>query len=882
MRICTWRAFEGPSVHCHRTVLESLIDLEDLADVETTGYPDLTPRLLDLLPGLRDHHCGLGYPGGLVTRLEGGTLFGHVAEHVALELQHVLGDDVRYGKTRATRRPGFYRVVIEYRDAEVAHASLEEAIRALENLRQHREVRIREVLGRMSELRASRALGPSTAAIRDAALARHIPVRRLDSESLLELGYGVHRRRVEASIADTTSAVAVDIAQDKWLTQTVLEQAAVPCPESVDVASPEDAARALVRLGGPVVVKPRGGHQGQGITLNVTRPEDARRAYRLARGLGGVLVQRQVTGVPVRVLVVGGRMAAAARRYPARVVGDGRSSVAALVRAENACPERGPGHGAYLTQIDPGCPEALQTLRLQGLSLSSVPRAGQVVPLRMGANLSTGGTAEDISDLLHPANRAMAERAARAVGLDIAGVDLVLGDPLRPYSEAGGAVLEVNAAPGLRMHLKPSIGLPRPVADAIVQQLFPAGTDGRIPICAITGTNGKTTVTRLVAHMLAETGRVTGVTTTDGIFVGRDRVLQGDTTGPRSARAVLSDPRVEVAVLEVARGGIRRRGLAFDKCTVGAVLNVAGDHVGQDGVETLEELAHVKRLVVECVLPGGTAVLNAQDPLVRAMAAYSPGRPVFFSSRSDDPVAERHVEAGGEAVQLRDGLIVHRVGREQEVLLPVRRLGFTFAGASAAMTENALSAAAIGYGMGLTTEQIAAALRSFPGGSAANPGRMNLLRVAGRQVLLDYGHNAPAVAAVAEAARSLSSGRVLGVVCSPGDRRDQDIRALGEVSGRSFDRVWIKEDRDLRGRPPGEAAGLIWQGVRLAGLPEASIQVRLEEPVAVHEALMAAGSGDLVVILYESFQAISATLDAEARAMEASPLPAATMDAPVG
>lgn len=881
MRICTWRAFDGPSVHCHRPVVESLVDLEDLADIETTQYPYLAPRLLEVLPGLADHHCGLGYAGGFVTRLEEGTFFGHVAEHMALELQHALGDDVRYGKTRATRRNGVYRIVIEYRDPDVAHACMKQAMVTLEALRHKRQVPIEPILAQLSGLRAGRALGPSTAALMACAKARGIPARRLDSESLLELGYGIHRRRLEASIVDTTSAVAVDIAQDKWLTQAVLEQAAVPVPESVDVRNSEEAAEALLRLGGPVVVKPRGGRQGKGITLNVTRPDEARRAFRDAQGMGGVLVQRQIEGTPVRVLVVGGRMAAAARRFPARVTGDGYETVLGLIEAENDRPERGIGHGAYLTRIDPHHPEVNQTLRAQGLSLTSVPRRGETVNLRMGANLSTGGTAEDLTEAIHPQNQAMAERAARAVGLNVAGVDLILADPLRSYQEAGGVVLEVNAAPGLRMHLRPSSGLPRPVADAIVDEMFPDHSDGRIPVCAITGTNGKTTVTRLVAHMLAETGRVVGATTTDGIFVGTDRVLRGDTTGPRSARAVLSDPRVEVAVLEVARGGIRRHGLAFERCTVGAVLNVASDHVGQDGVETLEELAHVKRLVIECVMPTGTAVLNAQDPLVRAMAAYSPGRIVYFSTQWDDPTVREHTAAGGEAVCLRDGVMLRFLGDREEVLFPVRCLGFTFAGASKAMTENALAAAGIGFGMGLTTEQVVTGLRSFSGGPTANPGRMNLLRVADRQVLLDYGHNAPAVAAVAEAARSLSRGRVLGVICSPGDRRDQDIRALGEVAGRAFDQVWIKEDRDLRGRPAGQAAALIFQGVRLAGLPESATEVRLDEADAVHAALQAARPADLVVILYESLSAVSAALEAEGQTLEAMSVPAAA-DAPVG
>jgi cyanophycin synthetase len=860
VRILAWRSFEGPNVHCHRPVLEFLLDLEALDGVATCDVPGAAERLVAMLPPLAEHHCGLGRPGGFAQRLREGTLFGHVVEHVALELIHRAGEEVRYGKTRATRTPGVYSVAVEQRTPEVARAAAEAALDLVERIARGHEVDLATAEGRVAQAAAAHALGPSTRALWDAAQRRGIPVRRMGTGSFLALGYGRHMRRVEGTITDATSAVAVDAAQDKALTRSLLEAAGLPVAEGMVAGDAEAAAQALARLGPPLVVKPRRGRQGEGVSLDVRTPEEARRAFALAAAADGEAVcERQLAGSAVRVLVVGGRAVAAAVRRPAQVVGDGRRTVAELVAAENARPERGEGHARPLTRIRLDSPQARAALARVGHAPDSVPAAGERVPLCLAANLSTGGTAEDVTDGLHPDNARLAVRAAQAVGLDVAGVDLILVDPGRSYRETGGAVLEVNASPGLRMHLFPSVGRPRPVADAIVDHLFGAG-DGRIPVVAITGTNGKTTVARLVAHMVGETGRTVGLTTTDGIRVGAEELAHGDDAGPRSAQSVLSDPRVEVAVLECARGGIRRRGLGFDRCQVGAVLNVASDHLGQDGVDSLDELAHVKSLVVECVLPEGAAVLNAHDPRVRAMAARTPARVVLFSGREGDPYVRRHVERGGEAVAVAAGRLVHLwAGREEEIL-PLRRLAFAFAGASTAMVENACAAAAIGFGLGLGGADVARGLRTFSGGPRDNPGRMNLMAVGDARVLLDYGHNAPAIAAAASLARRLATGRLLAVVGVPGDRRDRDIAAAGEVAARVFDRVWFKEDRDRRGRAAGEVAALLEAGALRAGAPRRSVQVCLAEEAALARALEEAAPGDLVVYFYESYEPARAAL----------------------
>lgn len=864
MRICSQVSFEGPNVHCRRPVLECLLDLEELAETPTVAVPGLDVRLLSCLPGLGEHHCGLGRVGGFAARLAEGTLFGHTVEHVALELLHQVGEDVRYGKTRRAERPGLYRVVIEQETTALAPLAMREAVDLVDRLRRGLDADALSIRTRLEAAARALRLGPSTRAIVEAAERRGVPVRRLGSMSLLQLGYGRHARRLEATIGPWTPAVAVDAAQDKVLTRALLEEAGVPVPAGMAVDDADGAALAWASLGGPLAVKPRYGRQGQGVSLGVDDAGAARAAYRRAAAHGpDVLCERQVEGLSVRVLVVGDEAVAAAVRRPAAVVGDGRHTLSELVAIENARPERGVGHERPLTRLALD-EEALGLLGQAGLRPESVPAAGRPVPLRRSANLSTGGTAEDATDELHPDNAALALRAARAVGLDVAGVDLILAEPASSHRHQAAWVLEVNASPGLRMHLFPSVGRARPVADAIVRHAVGEG-DARIPIAAVTGTNGKTTVARLVAHLAGLGGATVGLATTDGVRIGAEEVRQGDDAGPRSARMILADRRVDVAVLECARGGLRRRGLGFDRCAVGAVTNIASDHIGQDGIESLDDLAHLKALVVEAVAPDGVAVLNAADARVLAMASRTAARRILFSARQDDPAVAAHVAAGGEAVTLSEGWIVRLRMRQVERLVAVRRLPFAFGGASPEMVENGLAASAMALGLGLSAGRVARGLVTFGGGARDNPGRMNLFAAGDVRVLLDYGHNAPALAAAATLGRRLASGRLLCVVGCPGDRRDVDIVALGETAGRRFDRLWIKEDRDRRGRAPGAVAGLIRVGALAAGMAAERVTLMPSEEDAAEAAIRAAAPGDLVVFFYERYARARSALEAAGR-----------------
>ncbi|MBX5437255.1 MAG: cyanophycin synthetase, partial [Alicyclobacillaceae bacterium] len=647
MKIVSVRHIDGPNVYIHRPVLVARLDLGQWAERESYAVPGFPDRLLQTFPGLREHHCAKGRPGGFVERLYGGTYFGHIVEHVAIELACLCGLDVRFGKTLYARQPGHYDIVMECASFECQRQLLERAVEVVEAVAAGRPPDVAAVVEEGKAIHDRTGLGPSTRAIVEAARRRNIPVRRLNNGSLLQLGWGCRRRLVAATLTGHTSAVSVDIAGDKALTKRLLADAGIPVPAGEVVASLAEAMAAFRRLRPPVVVKPLCGNQGQGVTVGVRTEAELEWAYSAAsRNQERVIVERQMPGHNVRVLVVGGRCAAASERLPARVIGDGLHSVRQLVEIANQHPLRGHGHEKPLTRLQLDA-ITLMVLGRQGLSLDDVPELGRVVWLRDSANLSTGGEAIDVTDQLHPSIRALAERAARLIGLDVCGIDLMVANLAEPFDPRTCAVIEVNAAPGIRMHLHPSAGMPRDAGEAIVASLFPAGDNGRIPVVAVTGTNGKTTTTRLIAHALATTGRLVGVTTTGGVYIGGEKVLDGDTTGPDSARLVLSDPAVEVAVLEAARGGIVRGGLAYDKANVAVLTNISLDHVGQDGAETLADIVHIKSLVAECVHEDGAVVLNADDEHLVALSRRLRARVVYFSLSHENPVLRRHLACGG-------------------------------------------------------------------------------------------------------------------------------------------------------------------------------------------------------------------------------------------
>jgi len=867
MRIGGIRTLDGPNVYHHRPVLVMELHLEELDGRESREFPGFDDVLLALLPGLKRHHCGLGREGGFLERLRTGTYFGHVVEHVAIEMASMLGSPVTFGKTRRAHEPGLYHVIVRFRSERAMRRLLRGAVELVEALLRGEPFDLRALLAEAEEVARHTDLGPSTAAIVRAAERRGIPWRRLTDGSLVQLGYGRNRRLIQAALTDQTSHVAVEVASDKALTKLLLREAGVPVPEGCVVDDIDGALEALLDLGGPVVVKPLDGNQGKGITVGVEQPVRLLGAYQLARRYSDrVIVERQLLGKDYRVLVIGGKVVAACERRPPQVAGDGASTVRELIEAVNRDPSRGEGHERPLTRIAVD-DELVERLGEVGMSLDYVPAPGQTVVLKRAANLSVGGTAVDVTDRMHPEVRRVCERAALVVGLDVCGVDLVTSDIAAPLD---GGVVEVNASPGLRMHVSPSEGTARDVGEAIVAQLFPPGVEARVPVCSVTGTNGKTTVTRLIGHVLGVAGEHVGMTTTDGVYSGGVLVRPGDNTGPASARAVLSDPLVSAAVLETARGGILRRGLGYDWSDVGVITNVTLDHVGQDGIEDVEDLVWIKSLVAERVRDGGTLVLNADDPesagiadLDRVDAARL--RVVYFSSDGDAERYRRHVAAGGLGYSVRVGLVVEERGAERR---PVARLADVPMLASGArfQVENCLAAVAAAVAMGCDHATVARGLATFDSG-AHNPGRANLYAMGAGCVVVDYGHNPAAFRASAELGAGWP-GPVAAVIAVPGDRRDDVVQEAALAAAASFDRLYVREDRDLRGRAPGAVAQLILAEVAKVA-PQVPCEFVGEALPALQRLAPEVSAGTMLVLYYEHFDEVHAAL----LALGARPVP---------
>ena len=702
------------------------------------------------------------------------------------------------------------------------------------------------------------ALGPTTASLVQEAKRRGIPHLRLDDESLVQLGYGRFQQRVRASITSKTAFLATELAGNKHLTKALLDRVGLPVPRGSVVRNVNEAVQAAERLGYPVVTKPLDGNHGRGVTLALSSPDDVRQGFEAARKHSHrVIVEQQFQGHDHRVLVVNGEVVAVAERVPAHVVGDGHRTVSQLVNDVNEDPRRGEGHEHVMTRIDLD-EHTDAVLARAGFTRDSVPQAGETVFLRGTANLSAGGTAKDRTDETHPDNLSVARRAASVIGLDVAGIDIVTPDITRSLHEVGGGIVEVNAAPGFRMHLAPSEGQARNVAAHVIDMLFPKGTPCRMPVIAITGTNGKTTTTRMVAHILKMAGKRVGFTTSTGIYVDDELLQSGDTTGPKSAKVILSEPTVDAAVLETARGGMLREGLAFETCDVGAVLNVQPDHLGLRGINTLEDLARVKSLVVELVTPGGTSVLNADDEHTLAMRERAGGRVVFFSmhgAADASPVVREHIAAGGSAVLLEGTVLGEEVvlydGGQRLTVLRARDIPATLGGFARVNVQNALAACAVAHAQDVPLQVLRAALGSFTTSFEQSPGRLNLYEGHPFRVLLDYAHNPSGLEHLGELVRHMrpKQGRVIGVVGVAGDRRDEDILRMGAIAAGAFDEVIVREDAYRRGRPEGEGARLIEQGALRAGFRASRLRTLLHEPDAVEAALRLARQGDLVVIL---------------------------------
>ncbi|HMM20792.1 MAG TPA: cyanophycin synthetase [Selenomonadales bacterium] len=857
MRVLSTQVLPNANIYSHNPVLRIRLDIGDYEDVASSELPGFCASLVEILPGLKSHSCSRGYPGGFVERLKEGTYLAHVFEHVAIELQCQAGYQVGFGKTRGSGKRGVYDVVIGYRTAAAAVASVLAAEQLLLAVLNGQAYDCAEAVRRVRSEGERSRLGPSTEALYDAARRRRIPVTRVEGEDLLILGYGRKQQRLWATVTGRTGALGADLAGDKELTKRVLAEGGLPVPDGLVAEDAAEAARAVSLLGGPVAIKPVNGNQGKGVTLNISAPAAAERAYHIAAQYDRrVVVEEYVTGRQYRLCVVNGKLEAAAERIPAYVIGDGSHSVEQLVAMANLDPLRGEGHEKPLTKIRIDA-VAVTVLARQGLAPDGVPGKGKVVYIRDNANLSTGGTAVDVTDIVHPDNALLAERAARLIGLDIAGVDLVAADITKPITAGNGAIIEVNAAPGIRMHHYPSAGKSRDVAARVIDYLFPEG-EGRIPIIAVTGTNGKTTVTRMISHIWQTAGYAAGMTTTDGIYIGGRKILAGDTTGPTSARTVLTDPLTEVAVLETARGGIMRGGLGFDACDVGVVTNISEDHFGQDGIEDLEDLIYVKSLIVEALRPGGVALLNADDPCVMAMLARARGEVVLFSTEPDNIIIRRHLSVGGKAFFVRDGTIYAACGSLGRSIVRVSDVPVTLGGIAIHNIQNAVIAAASCYCLKVPLSYIRKGLSTFE----VNPGRLNLMTVGDFRVCVDYGHNPAGYKALIHTAKRLGAKRLVGVIGAPGDRRDDVTVNVGRIAGQGFDYIYVKEDSDLRGREPGQIAALLRQGVLQVGLPEASVEVVLAEDEAVRTALVAAQPGDLIVIFYEKYDRVMGVIDA--------------------
>jgi cyanophycin synthetase len=884
LRILETRVYQGPNYWSYDKAVHLLVDLGSLEDWPSNTLPGFTDQLLRLLPGLVDHTCSVGRRGGFVERLRDGTWLGHVAEHTALQLQREAGGEQRRGKTRSAARRGQYNVIYGYGDERVGVAAGRLAVRLINHLVQPDPGFDFDAELERFILQAERtAFGPSTQAIIDEAATRDIPWLRLNEYSLIQLGQGIYQHRIRATMTSGTGSLAVDVAGDKELTNRLLAAAGLPVPRSVSVRELDDALAAARRIGFPVVVKPLDGNHGRGVQLDLGTEDEVRAAFPAAQaeaGRGWVVVESYVTGNDYRVLVVGGRMIAVAERVPAHVIGDGSKTVAELVEETNADPRRGVGHEKVLTRIRLD-EAAVELLRAQGFGLDEVPPAGAMVKLTLTGNMSTGGISIDRTDEAHPDNVDIAEEAAGVVGLDVAGIDFVAPDIAEPVRETGGAVVEVNAAPGFRMHTHPTVGEPQYVAKPVVDLLFPPGTPSRIPIVAVTGTNGKTTTARMIAHIFKGMGRKVGLTTTDGILIDERLVLVADASGPRSARMVLQNPRVDFAVFEVARGGILREGLGYERNDVGVVLNVSSDHLGMRGIDTLKQLAGVKQVVIEAVPRDGHGVLNADDPLVATMRRHCSGELVWFSMQQGNELVEDHTRRGGRAIVLEAGRlgegIVLRQGRRSTLIAPTAVLPATFEGRARMNVANAMAAAAAALAAGAHVHDIRAGLRSFTTSYEVAPGRLNLFDLGGFRVVVDYCHNAAGMRMLGDFVERLSeppSGgdviahRRVGVIASPGDRRDRDVRELGEVAAAHFDSLIVREDRSLRGRQPGETAKLLAAGVRAAaaGARCRSLDVVLDELEAARLALDRANPGDLVVLCADRVDEIVDELQARIRA----------------
>lgn len=851
MRIREINAMRGPnywSVRRHKLIV-MVLDLEEMEDRPSNKIEGFRDRLEKMFPTMYEHRCSVGTPGGFFQRVEEGTWMGHIIEHIALEIQTLAGMDVGFGRTRGYGEKGVYNVVFAYMEESVGRYAAKVSVDICHALVDGKDYDLTDDIQRMRELREAERLGPSTGSIVEEAAARGIPWIRLNKYSLCQLGYGANQKRIQATVTSETSSIGVEIACDKEDTKFLLEQAEVQTPRGDIIRRESSLEESCKYVGFPLVVKPVDGNHGRGITVNINNYEDALVAFRSAKESsksGAIIIEKYITGDDYRLLVINNKLVAAAIRTPAHIVGDGQLTIQQLVDEVNKDPRRGYGHENVLTQITIN-DLTLGIIKSNGYTLDTVLEKDKRLLLKDTANLSTGGTAEDVTDIVHPANVFMAERISKIIDLDICGIDVMTTDISKPLEETGGAVLEVNAGPGFRMHLAPTSGLPRNVAAHVIDKLFPHGSTSRIPIVAVTGTNGKTTTTRLIAHLAKLKGFKVGYTTSDGVYIQNRLLMKGDCTGPSSAEFVLKDPTINFAVLECARGGLLRAGLGFHKCDIGIVTNVAADHLGLKGIHTVEQLAKVKGVVPETVLPDGYAILNADDDLVYDMRKSVNCNVALFSMDENNPRIKAMQKLGGISAVYENGYITICRGEWKLRVIKSVNVPLTYGGRATFMIQNVLPAVITAYVKGFTIDEIKIGLETFIPSPAQTPGRLNLFQFKDFQVLLDYAHNPAGMRALQKFIENIDATVKVGIIAGVGDRRDEDTREIGSVAAEMFDEIIIRQDKNLRGKTESELIGMLDAGIKMKD-PNKKTTIIPNEKEAATFAIKNATKGSLIVI----------------------------------
>jgi cyanophycin synthetase len=849
MKIIDIKAMRGPnywSIRRHKLIVMK-IDLEEMEEMPTNKIDGFAERLEKMFPTMYEHQCSENKPGGFFQRVREGTWMGHVIEHVALEIQTLAGMDTGFGRTRTTGEHGIYNVVFNYEEEKVGIYAAKAAVRICQAIADNQNYDLADDIQTMREIREDERLGPSTGSIVDEAKSRGIPWIRLNRHSLVQLGYGVNQKRIQATVSSTTSNIAVEIACDKEETKNLLEAASIPIPRGTIIYDEEDMDEAIKRIGYPIVMKPVNGNHGRGATINIQNREQAIEALAAAKKISrGVICEKFITGFDFRLLVINYKLVAAAKRTPACVVGDGKLTIKELIDIVNSDPRRGYGHEKVLTAIKLD-EMTMNILKDKNLTLEDVLPKDEILYLKKTANLSTGGTSTDVTDIVHPYNVFMAERIAKIIGLDICGIDIMAPDLSSPIKENGGAVLEVNAAPGFRMHIAPAEGLARNVAEPVIDMLYPPGSTARIPIIAVTGTNGKTTTTRLMAHIVKTMGHKVGFTTTDGIYVQNRMLEQGDCTGPVSAEFILKDPTVDFAVLECARGGILRAGLGFHKCDIAIVTNVAADHLGLKDINTLEDMARVKAVVPESVMPGGYAILNADDDLVYNMRKSLDCKVALYSLDENNPRIVEHCNRGGLAAIVENGYVTICKGTWRIRVDKVVNIPLTFSGKAIFMIQNILPTLIAGFIRNFKIEDLRLALETFIPSPTQTPGRMNLFQFKKFQVMVDYAHNTAGFQAVGKFLDKIEAAPKIGIIAGVGDRRDEDIYNLGKQAAHMFDKIIIRQDKNLRGRSEQEIIDLMTKGIAEIDIKKLD-QVIPTEREAIDYVLNTAPKGAFITI----------------------------------